>query len=133
MCGVRSGAADLAHDRLVRRRRRPEASTALPRVLSRLPRRLRALSAPARAVDHAVDEVIGSCRLLCFDEFHLHDPGDAMLVAAVFRVLVDRGIVLLTTSKPNRGRTWSRRPSRSISPAPRAGWRCSSGSPPRSA
>ncbi|HVK23572.1 MAG TPA: cell division protein ZapE [Actinokineospora sp.] len=51
-----------------------------------------------RAVDHAVDEVLGRCRLLCFDEFHLHDPGDAMLVAALLKALFARGVVLLTTS-----------------------------------
>jgi len=38
------------------------------------------------------------CRLLCFDEFHLHDPGDAMLVKALLTLLFQRGIILLATS-----------------------------------
>ncbi|MBC6448765.1 cell division protein ZapE [Actinokineospora xionganensis] len=51
-----------------------------------------------RAAERALDELLGRCRFLCFDEFHVHDPGDAMLVAAMLRALVDRGVVLLTTS-----------------------------------
>lgn len=51
-----------------------------------------------RAADRVLDELLGRCRFLCFDEFHVHDPGDAMLVAAMVRALVDRGVVLLTTS-----------------------------------
>ncbi|WP_436496190.1 cell division protein ZapE [Actinokineospora sp. HUAS TT18] len=51
-----------------------------------------------RAVDHAVAELLGRCRFVCFDEFHLHDPGDAMLAAALVKALFDRGIALLTTS-----------------------------------
>jgi cell division protein ZapE len=51
-----------------------------------------------RAADRALDELLGRCRFLCFDEFHVHDPGDAMLVAAMLRALVEREVVLLTTS-----------------------------------
>ncbi|MEF9887086.1 cell division protein ZapE [Streptomyces sp. P9-A4] len=50
------------------------------------------------AVDRAVDELLGDCRLLVFDEFHAHDAGDAMLVARLFRTLLDRRITLVTTS-----------------------------------
>ncbi|WP_406197537.1 cell division protein ZapE [Kitasatospora sp. NBC_01560] len=50
------------------------------------------------AVDQAVDELLGDCRLLVFDEFHAHDAGDAMLVARLFRTLLDRRITLVTTS-----------------------------------
>jgi cell division protein ZapE len=38
------------------------------------------------------------CRLLCFDEFHLHDPGDAMLIKVLLEHLFQHGIVLLATS-----------------------------------
>ncbi|WP_329275767.1 cell division protein ZapE [Streptomyces sp. NBC_00691] len=51
-----------------------------------------------RAVDRAVDELVGDCRLLVFDEFHAHDAGDAMLVARLFRTLLDRHVTLVTTS-----------------------------------
>lgn len=50
------------------------------------------------AVDRAVDELLGDCRLLVFDEFHAHDAGDAMLVARLFRTLLDRHVTLVTTS-----------------------------------
>ncbi|MEU6883584.1 cell division protein ZapE [Streptomyces sp. NPDC046712] len=50
------------------------------------------------AVDRAVDELLGDCRILVFDEFHAHDAGDAMLVARLFRTLLDRRVTLVTTS-----------------------------------
>ncbi|MFD8753663.1 cell division protein ZapE [Kitasatospora sp. NPDC059577] len=50
------------------------------------------------AVDRAVDELLGDCRVLVFDEFHAHDAGDAMLVARLFRTLLERRITLVTTS-----------------------------------
>ncbi|MFB7614617.1 cell division protein ZapE [Kitasatospora sp. NPDC056181] len=50
------------------------------------------------AVDRAVDELLGDCRILVFDEFHAHDAGDAMLVARLFHTLLDRRITLVTTS-----------------------------------
>ncbi|MET3984685.1 cell division protein ZapE [Streptomyces sp. PvR034] len=50
------------------------------------------------AVDRAVDELVGDCRVLLFDEFHAHDAGDAMLVARLLRTLLDRRVTLVTTS-----------------------------------
>lgn len=50
------------------------------------------------AVDKALDELIGDSRILVFDEFHAHDAGDAMLIARLFRTLLDRRITLVTTS-----------------------------------
>ncbi|MFI8259719.1 cell division protein ZapE [Streptomyces sp. NPDC085665] len=50
------------------------------------------------AVDSALDELIGDSRILVFDEFHAHDAGDAMLIARLFRTLLDRRITLVTTS-----------------------------------
>ncbi|MGW6687263.1 cell division protein ZapE [Streptomyces sp. NPDC054961] len=50
------------------------------------------------AVDRALDELIGDSRVLVFDEFHAHDAGDAMLIARLFRTLLDRRITLVTTS-----------------------------------
>ena len=50
------------------------------------------------AVDLAVDELLGDISFLCFDEFHVHDPGDAVLIRRLLRSLFDRNIALLTTS-----------------------------------
>lgn len=55
-----------------------------------------------RALDDALgatlDELLGECRVLCFDEFHVHDIGDAMLLTRLFTALFERGIWLLVTS-----------------------------------
>nr|WP_246237774.1 cell division protein ZapE [Pseudomonas akapageensis] len=45
-----------------------------------------------------LDELLDDCRLLCFDEFHVHDIGDAMLIARLFKALFERNIFLLVTS-----------------------------------
>ncbi|MFC9553011.1 cell division protein ZapE [Rhodococcus sp. NPDC056960] len=50
------------------------------------------------SIDLAVDAALGDVRLLCFDEFHLHDVGDAMLVARLLKALFARGITLVVTS-----------------------------------
>ncbi|ABR81183.2 MULTISPECIES: cell division protein ZapE [Pseudomonas aeruginosa group] len=52
----------------------------------------------ADALGGALDELLGDCRLLCFDEFHVHDIGDAMLITRLFRELFRRGITLVCTS-----------------------------------
>ncbi|MFD5329089.1 cell division protein ZapE [Streptomyces sp. NPDC127092] len=53
---------------------------------------------PHNAVERSLDTLLGDCRVLFFDEFHVHDAGDAMLVARLLRTLVDRGVTLVTTS-----------------------------------
>ncbi|MFY0727937.1 cell division protein ZapE [Pseudomonas sp. NFX15] len=45
-----------------------------------------------------LDELLSDCRVLCFDEFHVHDIGDAMLITRLFKALFQRGILLLLTS-----------------------------------
>ncbi|MGW6916891.1 cell division protein ZapE [Kitasatospora sp. NPDC054939] len=51
-----------------------------------------------RACDKAVGELLGDCRVLFFDEFHVHDPGDAMIITRVLTSLLERRITLVTTS-----------------------------------
>ncbi|WP_085579677.1 MULTISPECIES: cell division protein ZapE [unclassified Pseudomonas] len=55
-----------------------------------------------RAQDDALaatlDDLLHGCRVVCFDEFHVHDIGDAMLIARLFKALFERGTVLLVTS-----------------------------------
>ena len=50
------------------------------------------------ALATTLDAMLGDCRLLCFDEFHVHDIGDAMLIARLFKALFRRGVLLLVTS-----------------------------------
>lgn len=50
------------------------------------------------ALATTLDELLQDCRVLCFDEFHVHDIGDAMLITRLFKALFKRGILLLVTS-----------------------------------
>ncbi|MET8796719.1 cell division protein ZapE [Nocardia sp. NPDC004568] len=50
------------------------------------------------AGDRAVRELLGDCRLVCFDEFHVHDPGDATIMARVVHSLLGQRITLVATS-----------------------------------
>ncbi|WP_033052484.1 cell division protein ZapE [Pseudomonas sp. GM49] len=52
----------------------------------------------ADALAATLDELLKDCRVLCFDEFHVHDIGDAMLITRLFKALFQRGILLLVTS-----------------------------------
>ncbi|MFD6090836.1 cell division protein ZapE [Oerskovia sp. NPDC060338] len=56
------------------------------------------------SIDAALDVILGDAELVCFDEFHVHDAGDAMLVARAVRTLDARGVrVVLTSNYPPSG------------------------------
>lgn len=58
----------------------------------------RAIFRAAYDTDAAIDEVLGDVRLLVFDEFHMHDAGDAMLLTRLLTRLGQRGVRLVITS-----------------------------------
>ncbi|WP_063042734.1 cell division protein ZapE [Nocardia pseudovaccinii] len=50
------------------------------------------------SIDKAIDSLLAHAELVCFDEFHVHDIGDAMLIARMLDALFARRIVLVVTS-----------------------------------
>ncbi|MFI6997305.1 cell division protein ZapE [Nocardia sp. NPDC050175] len=50
------------------------------------------------SIDKAVAALLGDARLVCFDEFHVHDIGDAMLIARMLDALFARHVALVVTS-----------------------------------
>ncbi|MBT9302344.1 cell division protein ZapE [Pseudomonas sp. TAE6080] len=71
---------------------------------ARLHRGMFAHRQQADALAATLDQLLDGCRVLCFDEFHVHDIGDAMLITRLFKALFQRGIlVLLTSNYPPQG------------------------------
>lgn len=56
---------------------------------------LKDVSDPLRMV---ADNMVSETKVLCFDEFHVSDITDAMLLGGLLKALFERGIVLVTTS-----------------------------------
>lgn len=50
------------------------------------------------AVAKAVKEIVGRVEVLTFDEFHLHDVGDAMLMTRLLEALRQRRVMIVATS-----------------------------------
>ncbi|WP_324188260.1 cell division protein ZapE [Nocardia higoensis] len=59
---------------------------------------LHAAATTTSTVADAVTRLIGDAELICFDEFHVHDIGDAMLVARLLDAVFDRRVPLVVTS-----------------------------------
>lgn len=55
------------------------------------------------AVDAAIDDLLRGTTLLCLDELHLHDTGDATLLTRLLRRAFASGVVVLATSNYEPG------------------------------
>ena len=60
--------------------------------------RLRDLQGEENPLLHIARDIAQQLRLLCLDEFHVTDIGDAMLMRNLLQGLFDQGLVLVTTS-----------------------------------
>ncbi|NLU83474.1 cell division protein ZapE [Rhodococcus sp. HNM0569] len=54
-------------------------------------------------IEAALDSLVGDADVVCFDEFHVHDPADAKFIARLMPVLYARSArVILTSNYPPR-------------------------------
>lgn len=60
--------------------------------------RMRALSGQEDPLEAISTEIARELRLLAFDEFHVSDIADAMILARLLELLIDKGVVLVMTS-----------------------------------
>jgi cell division protein ZapE len=60
--------------------------------------RLRNLQGVENPLQHVARDIARQVRLLCLDEFHVTDIGDAMLMRNLLQGLLEHGLVLVTTS-----------------------------------
>ena len=68
------------------------------RFMQEVHHRLRETQGEENPLNHVAGEFAEQLRLLCLDEFHVTDIGDAMLMRNLLTGLFDQGVVLVTTS-----------------------------------
>lgn len=66
--------------------------------LQELQRRMMDFTGQSDPLVRVAKEIAAQTRLLCFDEFHVHDIGDAMLLGRMLKVLVEEGVGMVCTS-----------------------------------
>ncbi|MCG3202674.1 MAG: Cell division protein ZapE [Gammaproteobacteria bacterium] len=72
--------------------------------MRRVHQELRTLGSVQNPLDSLAERIARNTRVLCFDEFHVSDITDAMLLGNLLRALFGRGITLVATSneQPDR-------------------------------
>lgn len=66
--------------------------------LQELQTRLLAYSGQPDPLERVAEELAGEVRLLCFDEFHVHDIGDAILLGRLLKCLLHARVAVVVTS-----------------------------------
>ncbi len=66
--------------------------------MQQIHRDLKSLSGEADPLAIVADRIAKEVRLLCFDEFHVSDIADAMILGRLLQALFDRGTVVVMTS-----------------------------------
>ncbi|MBL8520782.1 MAG: AFG1 family ATPase, partial [Betaproteobacteria bacterium] len=59
---------------------------------------MKRLSGKEDPLEHISDRLSKQLRLLCFDEFHVSDIADAMILGRLLELMTDKGVVLVMTS-----------------------------------
>ena len=59
---------------------------------------LRRFAGAPNPLSRVADDMANEARVLCFDEFHVSDIGDAMILGELIGALFDRGVALVATS-----------------------------------
>ena len=49
-------------------------------------------------IEPVAEEIAGEAKLLCFDEMHVTNPADAIILSRLFGKLIDQGVKVVTTS-----------------------------------
>ena len=76
------------------------------RFMQRVHGELKLLNNVENPLASVADEFAKDAKVICFDEFHVSDITDAMLLSGLLRAIFDRGIILVTTSNEHPDRLY---------------------------